>query len=262
MSAITQKFLELQKKKQLGLMTHVVCGFPNQASTVALVQTMEQTGADFIELQIPFSDPSADGPTMLEANTVALRNQTTVRDCFHIAQVLQATCSVPLIFMTYSNIVFNYGISQFIQDAHRVGIAGLIVPDFPLEEVNPYLQLCQKNNLDWIFVISPTTTEERLAQIAGKARGFLYCTSRTGVTGSKETLPQDIKNYLHRVRHYSLLPRAVGFGIAKPEHVRALKNQAECAIVGSAVVDILRKTKGLTKQKAAVKQCITLLKRG
>ncbi len=259
MSKISQKFIELAKKNELGLMSHVVCGFPEKKSTIELVQAMAQAGSDFIELQIPFSDPSADGPAMMHANTAALEHKITVLDCFKIASFLSQTIKIPLVFMTYINIVFNYGLEKFVKDSAKIGISGLIIPDYPIEEANDYVKLCRKYQIDPIFVISPNISDKRLIEFSKNASGFIYCTTRTGTTGVQDSLPSDTINYLERVKKIIKLPRAVGFGISKSEHIKALKNHAECAIVGSAVIEILRKNPA-GKRISAVKKFISSLK--
>ncbi|MEI6222177.1 MAG: tryptophan synthase subunit alpha [bacterium] len=258
-TAIVTRFAQLKNSSALALMTHVICGYPQRNSTEALVKTMEEAGADFVELQIPFSDPSADGPTMMNANTEALNNNITVNDCFIMARNLSKTVKIPLIFMTYINILFNYGIEKFVKDAAKAGISGLIVPDFPVEETKEYVKYCRANNIDPIFVISPNTSDKRLEIIAPLASGCLYCTTRTGITGVQTTIPTDVINYLKKVQKKIKLPIAVGFGIAKPEHVKALQGHADCAVVGSAVIELIKKTPA-EKQLATVKSYIKSLK--
>lgn len=241
MQKITDKLKELKEKNQMGLMTHVVVGYPDLDTTEKLVLEMDRNGADLIELQIPFSDPVADGPTIMKASQIALENGTRVRDAFDLAKRLEGEISAPLLFMTYANILVKYGIEKFCEDAKKVGVEGLIVPDIPPEEGSEYLRACELNDLDPIFIMAPTSTDERLEKIAKAAQGFVYCVARTGVTGAETNFSGDLEKFLNRCRKYTDLSLGVGFGIAKKEDVDFLKNKADFAIVGSQAIRVLEK---------------------
>lgn len=244
MNKLEAKLAELKQTKKLGLMTHVVVGYPSLEETVSLVKTMAESGVDFVELQIPFSDPLADGPTIMKACEESLAQGTKVKDAFTVMKQLAKEVDIPLLFMAYYNTVFNYGVETFCRDAQSVGAVGLIVPDMPLDEEahEHFFAYCKKYNLHHIQVISPASTDTRLQKNAKVANGFVYVTSRQGTTGAKDTLDPKLSNFLKKVRMSISLPLAVGFGISKPEHLRQLKGNADIAIVGSAIIDVIKAT--------------------
>lgn len=246
MNLIDQKLNELKKSGKLGLMTHVVVGYPSLNATLELVKLMDKTGVDFVELQIPFSDPLADGPTIMKASEIALENGVRVKDAFEVAEKLSKQVKIPLLFMAYYNNVFKYGVEKFCKDAKEAGISGLIVPDMPIEEegTEHFMQSCEENNLHHIHVISPASTDARFKKNAEVSQGFIYCTARQGITGAKNTLDPKIGEFLKRVMKYFSIPIAVGFGISKREHLKQIKQHADIAIVGSAIIDIINQSKG------------------
>lgn len=233
-----------QKENYLKLMTHVIVGYPSLKETEKLVLLMDKVGVDFIELQIPFSDPLADGPTIMKASEKALENGIRVKDAFEVARKLSKEVSVPLLFMAYYNNVFKYGVKKFCKDAKEAGISGLIVPDVPIEEEaqEHFMEHCEKHNLHHIHVISPASTDERLKKNAQVSKGFIYCTARQGITGAKDELDPKIGEFLKRVRQYFSIPIAVGFGISKREHLKQLGTNVDIAIVGSAIIDIIERS--------------------
>lgn len=240
MKTIQEQLDIIKQEQRLGLMTHVVIGYPSLEETIERVKLMEAAGVDIIELQIPFSDPIADGPAITEANQQAIRNGVTVEDCIKLAHTLSKTISIPIQFIGYYNTVIHYGVEKFIADSVAAGIQGFTFPDLPFDE-EPYEHFyatAHKNGLPVIQLISPLTTELRLQQIIAQAEGFLYCVARTGVTGTSTELPVDLADYLKRVRKYATLPIAVGFGISKPEHIQSLRGLADMAVVGSALLNI------------------------
>lgn len=241
MMTLEAKLKGLKIKNKLGLMTHVVVGYPTLDDTVALVRLMARQGVDIIELQIPFSDPLADGPTIMKACEIALSNGIKVKDSFNIAKQLSQEVSIPLFFMAYYNTVFKYGTEKFCRDAKDVGISGLIVPDMPIEEENEerFLLFCRKYNLYNIHVISPASTKDRLRKNADVADGFIYCTARQGITGVKDKLDPNLSSYLRKLRRFFSIPIAVGFGISKRQHLEALSSYADIAVVGSAIIDVI-----------------------
>lgn len=240
MKTIQEQLDIIKQEQRLGLMTHVVIGYPSLEETIERVKLMEAAGVDIIELQIPFSDPIADGPAITEANQQAIRNGVTVEDCIKLAHTLSKTISIPIQFIGYYNTVIHYGVEKFIADSVAAGIQGFTFPDLPFDE-EPYEHFyatAHKYGLPVIQLISPLTTELRLQQIIAQAEGFLYCVARTGVTGTSTELPVDLADYLKRVRKYATLPIAVGFGISKPEHIQSLRGLADMAVVGSALLNI------------------------
>jgi tryptophan synthase alpha chain len=230
-------------KQKIKLMTHVVAGYPSLQATEKLVLDMAKAGVDFIEIQIPFSDPLADGPTIMEANDLALKNGTTVQDCFTLMKKLSAQVNIPLLFMSYYNILFNYGVENFCKKAHACGAQGLIIPDIPIdeEEHDHFIANCERYHLNHIRLLSPSSTEDRIKLNAQVQNGFVYCTSRVGTTGTKNKLSPDLKNYLKKIRRYISVPIAVGFGISRPEHVQALIGHADIAVIGSSIIEKIKK---------------------
>lgn len=244
MLSIEKRLREIKKEKRLGIMTHVVGGYPSLEKTISLVKVMERAGVDFVELQIPFSDPLADGPTIMRACEKALADGVKVKDAFNIVQELTKEVSIPLLFMAYFNTVFKYGTEKFCRDAKQAGTSGLIVPDMPIEEeqCEHFMGYCGKYGLRHIRVVSPASTNERLMKNAKVANGFIYFTTRQGITGAKETLDPNIIANLKKVRKYFSVPIAVGFGISKKEHLRALRPYIDIVVVGSAIIDIVNKS--------------------
>lgn len=243
------------------LMTHVVAGYPTLKESGEIVRAMADNGAAMIELQIPFSDPIADGPTIMAANEAALANGVTVKDCLRLAEQLSRSVRVPLLFMTYFNILYRYhrgndGVRWFCRDAARAGIQALIVPDVPPEEehVEHYWETAKACDLLPVPIVSPTTDNKRLAKLAKLAsEGFVYCVSTTGTTGARAALPPELKSYTVRVRSAFELPVAVGFGISSPAQVKSLTGVADIAIVGSAMIDQIRKAPKGSGAKMAAK---------
>jgi tryptophan synthase alpha subunit len=229
-------------------MTHVVLGYPSLDESIEIVLAMAQAGASMIELQIPFSDPMADGPTIMRANEDALAAGVTPADCMKALQTIRSETEVPLFFMSYFNILLNYkgqGVESFCKDAAAAGADGLIVPDVPPEEdADGYWTYSEANNLFAVPLVSPLTNEHRFAEVARRAKnGFVYCVSTTGTTGARQALPEDLAQYLRRVKERLNLPLAVGFGISSPQQVKSLSGHAEIAIVGSAMIDEISKAK-------------------
>lgn len=241
MNNISLRLEKLKKEKKLGFMTHVVVGYPDLAGTEKLVLLMDKLGIDFIELQIPFSDPLADGPTIMKACEESLRSGTKVKDAFSLASRLTSKIKTPLLFMAYYNTVFKYGVEKFCKDAKEVGISGLIVPDMPIEEEENehFFAACDKYNLLHIQVISPASNSVRLRKNKQIAKGFVYATARQGITDAKKGLDPKIAGYLKQVKSVFDIPLAVGFGISSRERVNMIRDYADIAVVGSAVLDII-----------------------
>jgi len=260
MNAIDQRLEKIKKEKRIGLMTHVVVGYPSITETEKIVEIMAQTGVDMVELQIPFSDPLADGPTIMRACEDSLKNGTKVKDAFDLANRLSKKVSIPLLFMAYFNNVFKYGPRKFCIDAKKNGISGLIVPDMPIEEEDEehFMKYCDEFNLHHIRVISPASTEERLKKNAAVADGFVYATARQGITGAKTTLDPNLINFLKRVKREFKIPLAVGFGISKKEHIKILKPYADIAVLGSVLIDIINKSQKSEMEKK-IKKFLTEL---
>lgn len=244
MNLIDKQLAKIKQENRLGLMTHVVVGYPSLEVTESLVKVMENAGADFVELQIPFSDPLADGPTIMRVCEKALENGVKVRDAFELANRLAKQIKIPLLFMAYYNTVFKYGTKKFCQDAKSVGISGLIIPDIPIEEESQehFIKYCEEAGLKDIRVVSPASTVDRLKKNAQVADGFVYCTARQGITGTQKELDSKITLFLNNVKKYFNIPVAVGFGISNREKIEMIKPYADVAIVGSAIIDIINES--------------------
>lgn len=258
MSKISDKIKSLDHK---GLMTHVVIGYPSMAETEETIYTMANAGVSLIELQIPFSDPIADGPTIMEACRVSLENGTTVKQCMELMARVSKKVDVPLLFMSYYNIVFNYGVQKFCEDAKKAGVSGLIIPDIPPEEnKDGFYEACDKSDLDAILILAPVSTPERINIIKNNAKGFIYCTARMSTTGSKEDIPEDTKTFLTKLKKTIDLPLSIGFGISKPEHVAFIKDYADIIVIGSKVIDIMNENKKENRQDAIASFLKSILK--
>lgn len=217
-------------------MTHAVLGYPTAEKSLEIVNSLISNGSDFLELQIPFSDPIADGATIMKACEVALKNRMNTDRAFELIEQLSNT--IPILLMAYYNTVFRYGIEKFCKRAQNIGVAGLIVPDIPLEEEKSekFISTCLKYDLYPIRVISPSSSIDRLRINARFTHGFIYCVSHFGVTGSQVKVDGELFGYLKRVKQIIRLPVAVGFGISKAEQIKRLKGVADIAIVGSAII--------------------------
>ncbi len=215
----------------------ITCGDPSLEITEQLVYAMEQAGADLIELGIPFSDPTAEGPVILEAGKRALAAGTTTDLIFDMINRIRRRSQIPMVFMTYANVVFSYGIERFVKKAASLGIDGIILPDVPFEEKREFEEPCKKYGLAFISMIAPTS-HDRIRMIAKQADGFLYCVSSLGVTGSRSKITTDIRSMIHLAKETACLPCAVGFGISNPTQAAAIAAYADGIIVGSAIVKL------------------------
>lgn len=230
---------ERHREKGILLMAHVVAGYPDLEKSFQLVEAAVRAGVDLMELQIPFSEPIADGPVILKANQSALAAGVKVDDCLRFAERVTAAYSIPFLFMTYYNIVFRRGEERFFAEARQAGIKGTIVPDLPPEEGESYLAAAAANRIDPIFIFAPTSSRQRLAHLARFGRGFFYCVARRGVTGAATTFSEEVSSFLSRCRRETELPLAVGFGLSSREDVEFLRGKAEVAVVGSKALRIL-----------------------
>ena len=240
MSRISKCFQELRQQGRRALIMYVTVGFPQRDSTTELVPAIVEAGADMIELGIPFSDPLADGATVQRATQIALANGVCVSACLQTARELRTSgVVVPLLFMGHYNPLLQYGIERFCAAAAAAGADGLIIPDLPPEEATALHAACQAHGLDLIFLLAPTSTDQRIVHVAKLASGFIYCVALTGTTGARVALPAELPEFLRRVRSATQLPLAVGFGIAEPSHARQVAAVADGVIVGSALVDVV-----------------------
>ncbi len=218
----------------------ITCGDPDLETTGACVREAVRNGADLIELGIPFSDPTAEGPVIQGANLRALNGGVTTDKIFDFVRELRHDVEAPMVFMTYANVVFSYGAERFISTCHEIGMDGLILPDLPFEEKGEFQPVCRKYGVDLISLIAPTS-ENRIAMIAQEAEGFLYLVSSLGVTGTRSEITTDLASIVEVVRENTDVPCAVGFGISTPEQAREMAAVSDGVIVGSAIVKLLEK---------------------
>ena len=216
----------------------ITCGDPDLETTASAIRAAAKSGADLIELGIPFSDPTAEGPVIQAANIRALSGGVTTDQIFDLVRDLRTDVAVPFVFMTYVNVVFSYGAERFLSRCRETGIDGLILPDLPFEEKEEFLSVCQKNDVDLISMIAPTS-EKRIAMIAKEATGFLYIVSSLGVTGTRSEITTDLSSIIQVVRENTDTPCAIGFGISTPEQAKKMAALSDGAIVGSAIIKIL-----------------------
>lgn len=216
----------------------ITCGDPDLETTAKIVREAVANGADLIELGIPFSDPTAEGPVIQGANIRALKGGVTTDKVFDLVRELRKDVTVPMVFMTYSNVVFSYGADKFISTCKEIGINGLILPDLPYEEKEEFLPQCKKYGVDLIPLIAPTS-ENRIAMIAKEADGFIYLVSSLGVTGTRSEISTDLKSIVDVIRQNTSVPCAIGFGISTPEQAKKMADIADGAIVGSAIIKII-----------------------
>ena len=226
-------------QKDILLMTHLVLGYPSFAANREVICQMVDNGVDLIEMQIPFSEPVADGPMILKANQRAIANGTTVKGCFDFAAEIAASFHIPFLFMTYYNIIFKYGVEDFVLKSKEIGIKGFIVPDLPPEEGEDYLTVVKENDLAPIQIFAPTSADVRMRQLSDYGAGFIYCVARRGVTGSKTQFDNAFGSYLARCRAATDLPLAVGFGIRDREDVESLIGKADIAVIGTETIRLV-----------------------
>ena len=235
---------KLQEKKIL-LMTHIVLGYPGFDDSFRLIETMVASGVDLMELQIPFSEPTADGPVIVHANQKALNGGATVKECFKLAVTAAANFDIPFLLMSYYNIVFRYGVDRFVKDMSQGGLRGAIIPDLPPEEGRVYLEAMHAHHLAPILIFAPTTPVDRMQTIAACASGFIYCVARKGVTGEPTDFSEELAAYLRRSRRSTALPLALGFGIKEKSEIDFLKGKADIAVIGSQTIRVMEQ-KGIS----------------
>lgn len=257
---IARRFSELAKSGQLGLVAYITAGDPSLDASEKIVLAAAEAGADAIELGVPFSDPVADGPVIQRASERALRGGTTLAGVLALVRRLRAHTQVPLILFSYFNPILQMGLEKFADAASAAGADGVLATDLTAEEAVEYRSAMHARDLDTIFLGAPTSTDARLEQIATVSSGFLYLISRTGVTGERDALPEDLPALVRRARQFTRLPIAVGFGISLPTHISILGGIADAAVVGSALVAEIEKAPSPDAAAAAVAERIRILK--
>lgn len=233
---ISKRFAELRANGELGIVTYITAGDPTLDATHQFVVALAEAGADVIELGVPFSDPLADGPTIQRASERALKAGTTLAGVLDLVLRIRQSSQVPLVLFSYYNPILQMGLEKFAAAAAQAGADGVLATDLTPEEADDYRRILHAHNLDTIFLAAPTSSDERLQKISAATSGFLYIISRTGVTGAKDSLPDELPALLRRAHQFTNLPIAVGFGISLPGHVSVLGGLADAAVVGSALV--------------------------
>jgi tryptophan synthase alpha chain len=239
------------------LVAYVTCGDPDIATTLDIVLAAIDAGADIIELGVPFSDPVADGPVIQRASERALKNGTSLENVLKLGQDIRKKSQAALIIFSYLNPIMRMGVAQFSAAASHAGVDGALVTDLPMEEADSYLSEMRKRNLVTVFLAAPTSTNERLKQIGKASTGFVYAVSRTGVTGAQKQLPEDAQKLVKRLRRFTKLPIAVGFGISTAEQFASVGEFADAAVVGSAIVETIERSPG--KEAVSVAQFVRSL---
>jgi tryptophan synthase alpha chain len=234
------------------LITYLTIGYPSMQAVLETVPLLASSGCDIVELGIPFSDPLADGTTIQRASYQALQHGVTPELCLEVAGKLRTKVDIPLVFMTYYNLVFNYGLDAFCKDCARASVSGLIIPDLPPEEGTELESTSQKYGIDLIYLLAPTSTDERIDLVASRSSGFIYLVSMTGVTGSRDKLPQELESFVLRVRRRTSQPLCVGFGISKAEEAKRVAQIADGVIVGSRLIQLLEEKDASSKLRSFV----------
>jgi len=234
------------KPNYTAFIAYITVGYPSIEATLKVVPLLASNGCDLVELGIPFSDPIADGVTIQKASFHALQNKVSPKICLDVAKELRRKVKVPLVFMTYFNPVFNYGLEKFCDACAESGIDGLIIPDLPPDEGYDLEIDTQNHGIDVIYLLAPNSTEKRIRLVAEKSRGFIYLVSVTGVTGARDKLPSDLEAFVARVRRVASQPLCVGFGISTPQQARQIARIVDGVIVGSRIIQLMDKDKSLS----------------
>ena len=228
-----------QQNKKILLMTHIVLGFPSLEINRKVIKQMVENGVDLIEMQIPFSEPVADGPVIVRANQEAIEAGTKVKDCLEFAAEITAAYDIPFLFMTYYNILYQYGVEKFFKKSEEIGIKGFIIPDLPPEEGEDFFQLSKQYDIAPILIYAPTSTADRMKYLSSFGQGFIYCVARKGVTGKQTEFDQEFNSYMDRCRTSTDMPLAVGFGISSKEDVDSLIGKADIAVIGTKTINVV-----------------------
>jgi tryptophan synthase alpha chain len=257
---ISKRFAALREAGELGIVAYITAGDPSLDATLEFVLTLAEAGTDVIELGVPFSDPLADGPTIQRASERALKAGTTLEGILQLVRRIREESQIPLVLFSYYNPILQMGLEKFAAAAAEAGVDGVLATDLSPEEAVEYRRILAERKLDTVFLCAPTSTDERLASIAECSSGFLYIVSRTGVTGAKDTLPDDLPALLRRVRSFTTLPVAVGFGISLPGHISLLGGLADAAVIGSSLVAEIERAKSVEEAAGALGERIRVLK--
>jgi tryptophan synthase alpha chain len=256
MSTIAQVFKKLKKSGKKALIPYIMAGSPSLDSTKRFIKELEEAGADIIELGIPFSDPLADGPAIQRASEDALQQGVTLKKVLQIVKEIRKGSEIPLVLMTYYNPVFKYGIDEFARDAAGAGASGVIIPDLIPEEAGDFIESARRYRIDTIFLLAPTSTDDRIKKVVKASSGFIYYVSITGITGSQLHIDSAMKDTLSSIKAITDKPIAVGFGISTPQEAAAVSKLAEGVIVGSAIVRLVQKGKDIKQFVKSLREAI------
>jgi tryptophan synthase alpha chain len=257
---LTRTFERIRRNGAPGLVTYITAGDPDLPRTAGILRALDRSGADVIEVGVPFSDPLADGPVIQRATERALAAGTTLGAVLDLIQTVREEIRAPIVVFSYANPILRLGAEQFAARAGAAGVDGVLVLDLPIEEADDFRRLMAAQGIDTILLLSPTTTDERLRKAAGLGSGFLYAISRLGVTGARDRIADGAQEMVQRIRRASTLPIALGFGISRPEHVREVGRWADAAVVGSALVNVIAEAGTSADLETRVEEYVRWLK--
>jgi tryptophan synthase alpha chain len=260
MSRIAETFARVRQNGRPGLVTYVTAGDPDLQRTAGILRTLDDAGADVLEVGVPFSDPLADGPVIQRATERALASGTTLAQVLDLIGCVRAAVQAPIVIFSYANPILRLGAERFADRAREVGVDGVLILDLPIEEADDSRNMLSARGIDTILLLSPTTTDERLRKAAALGSGFLYAISRLGVTGARDHLAEGAQGMVERIRRVSDLPVALGFGISRPEHVREVGRWADAAVVGSSLVSVIAEAGAAEDLNTRVEEYVRWLK--
>jgi len=250
--SIAEKFKELKEKNEAALILYITGGFPNLAESIKIIKTLAESGADIIEIGIPFSDPIADGPTIQDSSHTSLMKGTTLKRIMHNIKKLEI--QKPLVFMSYLNPLLAYGKEEILSDMNKSGVSGLIIPDLPVEEATEWIKLSKEYHIELIFLLTPASLPRRRKKIVQETRGFVYCVSVLGTTGVRNKMPSYINKFLKDIRKSTETPIALGFGISTAKQIEVLRNQVDGVIIGSRIIEAIKNEENLKELVAEFKE--------
>jgi tryptophan synthase alpha chain len=260
MSRLQEAFTRIREQHAPGLVTYVTAGDPDLDRTAGILRALDRAGADVLEVGVPFSDPLADGPVIQRATERALAAGTTLSSVLDLLHSIRGEISAPIVIFSYANPILRLGAERFADRAYAAGVDGVLILDLPIEEADESRAMLARRGIDTILLLSPTTTDVRLRRAADLGSGFLYAISRLGVTGARDSLAEGAQEMVRRIRTVSDLPVALGFGISKPDHVRAVGQWADAAVVGSALVDVIAREGASRDLNTRVEEYVRWLK--
>ena len=260
MNRIDKKFRKLRREKKKALVAFITCGDPNLSTTYRLALEFARLGVDILELGVPFSDPLADGPTIQAASQRALKNRVNLGDVFKLVRRLREKIELPIVFLTYYNIIYRFGIKDFVRQARLCGVDGAIIADLPVEEAKDLIRTARKSKFATIFLAAPTSNAQRIKRIASNSSGFIYYVSLTGTTGARKKLPKELVTQVRRIKRITSKPVCVGFGVSNPAQAREIARVADGVIVGSAIIKIIEENLGRKDLVAKVAKFVQKLK--